>query len=368
MGNGTPAAARPGGWKGSVAVGGVALLIGVALVLKVVSGSGWDITVLASFGVEEPSTLTYAEDRLPEVAARESVGHDGRFFFIQGNDPFLLKPSDNAAILDRPTYRSQRMLYPLLAGLGGAASPTGVVWGLMVVNLVALGGGAAALARYAQSYGRSPWFGLAFPLNPGLMSELTLDGAGVVAFAFTCGAVLLMSTGRRGWSILLLTCSALSREVMLTAAFGAAVWLWRQGAKRSATWHAAVPLASVGLWAAYVRLRIPGPETFEVQEIGLPFQGIVGAFGTWIHNPTHLTTGVAVLLCLVLFTFQLARGRSDALAYTSAGFVLVAVLLTQQVWEASFDMTRAVAPVLSALIVNPLLFSRGNVTAPADAT
>lgn len=347
---------------GTAVVGAAAVLIGLVLVGKVLSEADWDVTALVAFGKAEPSTLDYAEERLGEVAARPSIGHDGRFFFIQANDPLLLDPSEHAEFLDRPTYRAQRMFYPLLAGLGGTASPTVVVWGLLIVNLLAIGGGTMALARYAQFHGMSRWLGLAFPLNPGLMSELSLDGAGVVAFALTVGAVFAVTKGRVGWAVGLLSLSALTREVMLVAAVGTAVWLWCGGKRRIALWHAAIPLVSVVTWAVYVRLRLPGNEVVEVQEIGPPFSGIIGAFGTWLDYPAHLAVGTAVLLLLLLFSLHMIRGRSDALGYASMGFVAVAVLLTQQVWEASFDITRAVAPVITALIVNPLLF--GSVRRP----
>lgn len=339
-----------------IIVGLVALLIGAALVVKVASDSDWDLTALVAFGEEEPSTLEYARLHLGHVVARDSIGHDGRFFFIQANDPFLLRADEHAQLLDRPTYRAQRMFYPLLAGLGGLATPSVVVWGLVVVNLLAMAAGAAALGSYAQSHHMSRWFGLAFPLNPGLMSELTLDGAGVLAFALTCAAVLSVSRGRHGWAVGLLALSALTREVMLVAAFGIALWLWRSGHRRQGILHAFVPMLAVVLWAIYVRVRLPGVESVEIQEIGWPLAGVVEAFGTWISYPELLAVGLAVILCLLLFASQLVRGRSDLLAYATMGFLALAVLLTRQVWEASFDITRAVAPLLTALIVSPLLF------------
>ena len=89
----------------------------------------------------------------------------------------------NAVVLDRPLYRSQRMFYPLQAGGLGLFSAEGVVWGLLVVNVIAMGLGTWAVAVLAVEMGLSSWWGLAFLLNIGLVSELNIGGAGIVAAA-----------------------------------------------------------------------------------------------------------------------------------------------------------------------------------------
>jgi hypothetical protein len=334
-------------------VGVVGLLIGVAIVIRVLAPAGWDASALASFGVEEESTLHYAQERLPTVAARPSIGHDGRFFFVQANDPFLLDPEANIDFVDRPVYRSQRMLYPLLAGFGGVFSPSWVIWGLAIVNLVALGVGTWAVSSYASAYGLTPWLGLAFALNPGLINELTIDGAGVLAFALLCASVAAMDRDRGAAAIGLLVLSALTREVMLVGAAGLAVWLYRRGERSDALAALGIPLGAVIGWAGYIRWRIPGAQSAQVEEIGPPLLGLIEAIPHWFDNPVHLIVGLGVLAVLGLFLRQLIRGRNDLLGYAAAGFILVALALTAQVWLAGFDITRAVAPVFTALIVAP---------------
>jgi hypothetical protein len=129
--------------------------VSVLLIMKVVVPADWDPSAVASFGIEEQSTLEYASSRLDRVVARPSIGHDGRFFFVQANDPFLLQPQENAWLLDRPTYRTQRMFYPLLAGMGGLLSPSYILWGLIGVNVAATGLGTLAVAAYAVQHGLS---------------------------------------------------------------------------------------------------------------------------------------------------------------------------------------------------------------------
>ena len=52
-----------------------------------------------------------------------------------------------------------------------------------------MGVGTWVVAMLAMRMGGSPWWGLAFALNLGFISEMNIDGAGVVAAAAAFGAV-----------------------------------------------------------------------------------------------------------------------------------------------------------------------------------
>ena len=149
----------------------------------------WDPTLYTAFGEEATATRQYAEERLDQVYLRPEQGHDGKFFFVQANDPLVLNPEENASVLDRPLYRSQRMLYPLIAGGFGLLHPDGIVWALIAVNILAMGLGTLATGRLAESMGMSVWWGLTFTLNIGLISEMNIDGAGIVAAAAAFASV-----------------------------------------------------------------------------------------------------------------------------------------------------------------------------------
>ena len=84
---------------------------------------------------------------------RPNLGHDGKFFFAQANDPLSLQPERHAAFLDGPLYRAQRMLFPLIAGGFGLFPPGVVVWSMLVTNLLAMGVGALLAARLAIRWG-----------------------------------------------------------------------------------------------------------------------------------------------------------------------------------------------------------------------
>jgi hypothetical protein len=346
-------------------VGLVAIALAGVYVSLELSKVDWDLTHFAAFGEDATEIRAYAEDRLGEVVVRGDLGHDGRFFFVQGNDPLVLEPEVNAMVLDRPLYRSQRMFYPLLAGGFGWFSPDGVVWGLLVVNVIAMGLGTWAVAVLASEMGLSSWWGLAFLLNIGLVSELNIDGAGIVAAAAGFGAVALFLKDRFWWGVGLLVVAALSREVMLLVAAGSAFWWWRvRGDRTRALWALLIPAAAVALWALYLRMQMGWDGgAGEIQEIGLPFVGFYQALTNhWIHDGIDLIIGVAMLLILGVFGYR-AVTRRDLLSWAFAGFTLVGILLTEQVWRSYFDITRGIAPILTVFVL--MVVARSNSSRPA---
>ena len=341
-----------------VSVVAVALLLSSALAVRVLANSDWDATVFAAFGERAHSTTQYAEERLGEVILRADLGHDGRFFFVQANDPWLLDPEENIMVVDRPLYRSQRMFYPLIAGGGGLFGPETIVWAMLIVNLLALGLGTWAVSQIAIDMGGSPWWGLAFVLNIGFVSEMNIGAAGVVAGAAAFGSVAMWMKGHTAWAASLMTIAVLSREAMLLAALGTSVWLLRKGERKKAILAISVPAASAGLWASYLRIAIgSGTGAERIEEIGLPFVGFVQAFESWLGDPIDLAVGVAMMLLFVLFVRRVLPS-GDLVGWAFVGFVALAILFTEQVWHSYFNITRAIAPVITAFILLVFVSSR----------
>jgi hypothetical protein len=346
-------------------VGVLGALLALALAGRVLAGVDGDVTVFAAFGEDAAATREYAEERLGDVFLRVKQGHDGKFFFVQANDPWLLQPEENALVLDRPLYRSQRMLYPVLAGGFGAFPPEVIVWAMLIVNILAMGVGTWAVALVAQEMGLSAWWGLAFGLNLGFISEMNIGGAGIVAAAAAFLAVAMFSRGRDGWGVALLAGAALSREAMLIAAVGAAFWLWRRSRRRAAMAAIGVPVALTAIWALYLRLRIEGEASVaQVEEIGLPFQGFIEAFAGWKRDPIDLVIGVVMMLLLVLFVRRVIIS-DNLVGWSFFGFAALAVVFTEQVWRSYFDITRAIAPVITAFV---LLVFLGQARKPSERT
>ena len=330
-------------------VGVVSLVFALTMMLKVMGGPGGDITIFLAFGEEATEITEHAEQELErEVFLRLVQGHDGKYFFLQAADPLYLDPDQHAVLLDRPVYRAQRMLYPLIAGAFGAMPITLLPWSMVIVNVLAIGIGGLGTAKLSTRLGANPWWGLTFPLNIGLLFEFAISGAGIVAFAAAVWAFLALEEERFTAAAMLLTASVLAREAMFLSVVGV-LWLAR---RRTGRWQLPLilwPAGAAGTWALYIRSRLDSGVT-ELEEIGFPFGGIVEAIPTWRESPLDLLVAGMILALIVVFVMRTLRSNLY-LAWGSVGFAALAVLLTRQVWLRQYNITRAVAPLLTAFVI-----------------
>jgi len=334
-------------------IGLIGVGVGAFLAGRLLAENDWNPTTTIKFGEVFAEQNAYAEDLLGPIVVAPEAGHDGKFFFSQAMDPFYMEPETHAVYLDRPTYRAQRMLYPTVASLGGLLGPTATAWGLIVVNLVAMGVGTAVTARLAMEMGLSPWYGLAFLLNPGLIVEIHIDSAGLVATAALMAAVLAAMWNRPWATGGFMAAAVLARETMLLAAVGLAVYfLWQ---KRKAPLALALPFLAVGGWWAYVHWRLADGLAQDTQAIGLPLVGFIEAFQGWVSTPDRM---VDLLIGLVLLFASIAVAvravlKPSALGLAIAPFAILALVMSEPVWGRYFDSARTLAPVLTgyALLV-----------------
>lgn len=331
----------------------VALLVGLLIVIASLLRHDGDIAGLIKFGAGDTvaERTAHVEAVLGrDVATVDLLGHDGSMFFLQALDPFYLSPDEHAVHLDRPEYRAQRMLFPLVAGLGGLLPAEAVLWSMALVNVAAIALGTLGTARLAQRLGGSAWLGLAFTLNPGIIFEFDISGAGIVAFACAVWGTLAVIDGRTRSAVLWFTAAVLAREVMLL--YLAGVCCHRLFVTRRIPWAlGAIPALSVFAWMGYVRLRLDSHDGVkEVQEFGPPFGGMLDAFDNWLNDPVELAIIFGLIALMPLLVVRAVK-RPNPLAWGALGFVLLAVLMTRQVWWNFFDISRAVAPIMTAYVL-----------------
>lgn len=330
-------------------VGVAGLAIGVVIALRLLIPNGMDPTVFLALGDDSPVQTNYARRLLDDVRTRRDLGHDGRFFFAQANDPWLLRPDVNAAVLDRPVYRSQRMLFPLIAGGLGSFPPGVVVWSMLITNLLAMGIGALVAAELATRWGASAWLGLAVPLNIGLIFELDIGGAGIVAYTFALAALLALVATRVWFASLLFAAAALSREVMVAFAVGVFVLWWLEG--RRPIWRILVlPVVAMVAWNVYLRFRLEGVPGIggRSENLSAPFIGLFESFESWVRNPGELLLNSVLLVVVIAFIPLALRSRSP-IAWGALPFAALIVVLSAEVLREPFNFSRAVVPVFTAL-------------------
>jgi hypothetical protein len=330
-------------------VGLAGLMIGAAFALRIMLPYDMDPTVFLRLGDESPVQTEYARDHLGEAISRRGFAHDGRWFFIQANDPWHLDPEEHAAVLDRPVYRAQRMLYPAIGGGLGFFPPGTVVWSLLITNLITLAIGAALGAKLAIAWGLSPLLGLWVPLNPGMLFELEIGGAGIVAFTCCLAAAYALVKGRPGWASIAFAAAVLTREVMVLFAVGVFAVMWLEG--RRPPWRTLIaPVAALSVWHVYIRMQLTGfPGTGGAQRnFSAPFIGIADAFRIWAQHPSQLAVNVGILAVLGIFVLAAIRNRS-ILAWGALPFVFLGTILSVNVWRETHDFVRILAPVFTAM-------------------
>ena len=158
-----------------IVVGVFATLFGMYVCISLLRPADWDPSIFVKFPEARPGEVAYGESMLGEVTPSAGDGHDGKYFFMQAMDPFYLSPDEHASHLDRPRYRAQRMVYPTLASGFGLLPAEATAWSLLLTNLAALGIGTWLTALLAKEIGISPWFGLAFLFNPGVLVATFID-------------------------------------------------------------------------------------------------------------------------------------------------------------------------------------------------
>ncbi len=341
-----------------VLLGIMGVVVSCFFVGRLLAEFDWNPTTTIKFGELFTEQNDYAVDLLGPLVLTPEAGHDGKFYFSQAMDPFYLEPEVHAVYLDRPTYRAQRMLYPTIAGVGGLLGPTETAWGLILINVLAMGLGTAVTAMVAVELGRSPWLGLAFLFNLGLLVTLTIDSAEILAMTALMTAILFAIRGRPAATAVALTAAALTRETMILAAIGLA-WFWYKKRSRLPL-VLLMPFAAVATWWVYVHWRLADGISQDTQAIGLPLQGFIQAFGGWMSTPNSLPD--ALVGCVLLFTSIAIAVRAirspSPLSWAVAGFAVLAVILSEPVWARYFDSARALAPVLTTYILIVLATSR----------
>ncbi len=331
----------------------VAIILGLLILASNLVYHDGDIAGLIKFGGGDTvaERTAHVEDVLDrDVATVDLLGHDGSMFFLQALDPFYLSPDEHAVHLDRPVYRAQRMLYPAVASMGGLLPAEAVMWMMGFTNILALALGTVAAGRLATRLGGSQWLGLAFLLNPGMIFEADISGAGIVAFAAALWGTLMLEEGKHRQAIGWFVAAVLAREVMLLYLAGVCVYrLWQT---RRIPWLlGAVPALTAAAWAGYIRLRLESHDGVnEVQEFGPPFGGILDSIENWIDKPLNLGIAAGIIIAMPLLILR-SWQRPNALAFGAMGFILVAVLMTQQVWWHFINSSRALAPIITAYVI-----------------
>jgi hypothetical protein len=274
-----------------------------------------------------------------------SGGYDGMMFYRLALDPFTRVQTAYGVTLDEPSYRQQRILYPLIVWMLSLGNPARVPLLMVLVNLLAIGVMAAAAGGLARQYGFDPLWGVLMPLYPGFLISFSRDTAEIVASTFAVCALWAYGASRWKTFTLLLCCAVLTREMWLIVGIAVAlVWIRRR----------AVPIytfiAPGALYVSWQFVLSRWWHTIPLQagtpDRTLPFAGYVHVLveSTARHTVlqrTHFAECIflALLVVTVLVSWRQSQARLEwRLAWL--GFLALAAMLGRDIWLEHFGFMR----------------------------
>ena len=272
----------------------------------------------------------------PSLGAQNTFGYDGQYYFALAADPAHARDYMEG----RGGIVYSRILYPVVARAASFGSVTALPYAMLIINLLAVLAGTAAVALWLVKRGFSPWPALLYGLYPGLVVTVFRDLTEPLAFGLGALAVLAFDQARPrrlALSALLFALAVLTRETIVPFALAGAVALGLDdhgGLQTGKWWHrwqraAAFTVATCApllVWRLVVRLWLGQP----TQEVGhergwiLPLHGI---WSWWPFDSDHWL----IVLAVTLPALAAAAGALVLLRWrrclVPAGLLLVNVLL-----------------------------------------
>jgi hypothetical protein len=317
-------------------------------VLVDVERSGRNALNFIQPGEAGPSAAAFHED-FPGIQMPSGLGLDGQQYYVVARNPF--HPTQVASLLDRPRYRLQRPLLPLLAW---AVHPTGggygLVWAFVLVGIAAIFLGSMATGALAVQLGGKPGLALAFALTPGAWFSLRASVADGLALALVIAALALAHRERWTGAVACGVAAVLAKEVIIVVLAGWVLWKWLASRSRTALLLVAIPAVVAAGWWIALRVMLPGHE--QIGEFVAPFVGWRDAWNaSWAHGHELVGMAAAIGSVVVGIAALARRGLHHPLGWVLAFSLGLATLANGDVVGNNYGSTRALMPVLVLGIV-----------------
>lgn len=313
--------------------------IAVALVVQLVfAANNGGPTALLHVGVES-NLHPVITNELEGVRLWPAQGHDGKFSYAIAREPFNFA----ASAVDHPAYRYRRYLYSLLGGGFGLLSPTGTLYGLMLVAAIGFGLTTAASAAWARQLGAGDWSVIVGFVNLGILAGVLQLSADPLAFGLAMTGAALLLRNRLAWALVFFVLAAWSKEVYLLIPVAVAAWETWEGRWRRALLVAGVPGLFTLAWSAALVLAFP-QTSLTNSAFSVPFVGIAKAFA---QADSAFSFGSQVLMwtLILVATLACAVARHRLVTTLTVAWLALAIVSHEQIWFQ--DSIRAFAPLFT---------------------
>jgi hypothetical protein len=336
-----------------------------ALVALQVGASRTGLLTLIEPGQSGPATHLLRSD-FRSQHFEPGVGLDGQQYYAVARDFPHLRTIANS--LERPRYRLQRILFPMLAwALHPYGGGIGLILAFLAIGILALLLGGVATGALSVTLGGSPALAAVFALLPGAFLSLRYTLACALALALGVAAITASARGHHRPAIVVGVLAVLAKETTLVLLIG-----WALAHRtRQRILLAAIPFCVAATWAITLRFTVPGGHA-PSKELGLPFVGLSqAAIHIWAHN--HDLWGmVCTIGALVLALAALhRRGLHHPLSAPLLAYLGFVTIMGRDVLGMDFGAPRALMPLHLLAIV--MLCTPGRIEStspsvvPADA-
>ena len=302
----------------------------------------------------------WVEERLGAGDLNEFWEHDGHRYFAVAED---LRGRVVPELMPDAAYRYQRILFPLVASAFGLLNGLPIMWGMIIVSVLAFAAASAGVARLAARLGLPAATPLALVANPAVWLGLQLLTADTLALTLFLWALVALLHERNVICVLLLVLACLTKEVYVIAAVSLSTMIWVNQRNKSlaiATFASTIPAF---IWFLVLRLRMGG--TLDSSNLGRPFEGIVDGVQLWPYvSGRDLFFGISALAFLGLGLLTLRHPRI-LWFWLCAPWIVVGVVTSRWVWGVGNNALRVVAPLTLFTIMAALDRRRGYGDRPA---
>lgn len=305
-------------------------------------------------------SLAHLGTRFSENDPNGSAGYDGQFAYYIAVE---YHPYEVEARLDVPSYRYQRILYPILARLLAFGQAALIPWTLVTINLISLTGGVWIMQQLFSGWGINRWYALIYGLWAGFLLAVIVDLPEPLAYGLLVGAALAYERGKMALGGILMSLACFAKEVMLVFAVA---WLIANLAQRDWKASAILCLALLPyfafqgwLWVVFGQPGIGSGGDMATPFEWVPFMGLlrIGSYSTIYLVGMLVVFGPTIVWPAIWGAWQSIRNIKARDASQEVMALLLNSLVIMTLPFSTFRETGGLIRNASGLIVAILLFS-----------
>lgn len=275
----------------------------------------------------------------------QEMGYDGQFGY-----QIALDPLNAWKFTDIPSYRYQRILYPILVRILSLGQASAIPWVMLILNLAAYTCGVYLLELILRHYDQPIRYALTYGFFIGTLMSLRLDLNELLAYGLVLAGILLWIKKRQWLAVFIFSLAILAKEITILFLLGFAFSNLFKDYRKTIVWISAGTVPWI-IWKYVLYLSF--------HDWGLNSGGAMASSFEWIPyygwwKIALISTGGFALISLLIVPL--------AILPSASGLYIAIRNFARRKWEEgtlSVFLSSALIPFLpSSNILDPLGISR----------